>query len=83
MSVYLTPPQLAKRYKIEARKVVAWIASGELVAFNAATRATGRPRWRISEADIAVFERRRSGRPDPKPTRQRRRPAGEIIEFIK
>lgn len=80
---YLTPPEYAATLGVESRKVVAWIRSGELPAFNAALRPTGRPRYRISPADIAVFERRRSGQADPKPTRRRRQPAGNIIEFFK
>lgn len=45
---WLTPPQVASERGIRTGKVLAWIASGQLVAVNHATRLGGRPRWRIS-----------------------------------
>lgn len=80
---YVSPPQLAKRYGVEPAKVLCWIRSGELRAVNVATRPNGRPRFKIAEADVLVFENRRSGKPDPKPQRQRRQPAGNVIQFFK
>ena len=68
---FISPPALAKRYGVKPAKVLAWIASGELVAINTAERSTGRPRWQISPEAIADFERRRSSRPPTKPTRRR------------
>ena len=38
----LTPPQPARRWGISADKILRWIASGELVATNAAATAGGR-----------------------------------------
>lgn len=71
-SRFLTPPQIAARYGIKPEKVLRWIANGELVAVNIAERSTGRPRWRVSEEALQAFERRRSSRPEPKPTRKSR-----------
>jgi hypothetical protein len=59
----LTPPALARRWGISVDKVLAWIRSGELRAFNAATRTGGRPRWLIDETDLIAFENRRSAKP--------------------
>lgn len=70
---YLTPPQIARRYGVKPAKVLGWIASGELVAVNLADGPGGRPRWRVSPEALADFERRRSSRPTPKPTRRGRR----------
>lgn len=72
---YVTPPQYARSRGVKPAKVLAWIASGELVGVNMADSPSGRPRWRISPEAIENFERRRSSQPTPKPTRKRRLPA--------
>ena len=77
---YLTPPEVAKRYGVNASKVLGFIHSGELRAVNVAASTLGRARWRISPSDIAVFEQRRSAVAPPK-TRPRRKSVG-IIEFF-
>ena len=81
MTSFLTPPKLAIRYGVEPSKVLAWIRSGELRAVNVATRSTGRPRYRINEADVLVFENRRAGKVDKAPPRRRRQSAN-VIEFF-
>ncbi len=80
----VTPPQLAARLGVSATKIVAWIRSGELRAINAATKAGGRPRWLIDEADIAAFEARRSAQISPRTasrTPRRRKADPAVIEF--
>jgi hypothetical protein len=77
----LTPPQVAARYGISPDKVLGWIKAGELRAFNAATRAQGRPRWLIDVADLLAFEQARSAIPAPRKARRRQAPAG-VIEFF-
>ena len=77
---YLTPPEVAKRYGVNASKVLGFIHSGELRAVNVAASTLGRARWRISPSDIAVFEQRRSAVAPPK-TRPRQKSVG-IIEFF-
>ncbi len=69
----LTPPQIAAQYGISPDKVVTWITSGELKAFNAATRPTMRPRWLVDVEDLADFERRRAAVAPPKPQSRRKR----------
>ena len=79
----LTPPKVAKRYGISPEKVVHWILTGELRAINVATNPNGlRPRYRIDEADLEDFERRRAvSGPAPKPTRRRQKPEG-VTEYF-
>jgi len=80
--LHTTPPQLARRYGVSPDKVVAWIRSGQLRAVNVASTLSGRPRWRIAEADIVAFELRRSATPAPKTTRRRRRTSPGITEYF-
>jgi len=75
----LTPPALARRYGVHPLKVLGWIRSGELRALNVAARPNGRPRWRITQQDIAEFEAGRAATPPP-PKRQPRRRALEVAE---
>lgn len=77
---YRTPPEVADLLGINAGKVLAWIRSGELSAVNVAASTLGRPRWRISEADLAVFEQRRSA-VAPQKARPRRKTVG-VIQFF-
>ena len=78
---YLTPPELARRYGVKPDKILAWIRSGELRAINLVERPGGRPRWKISEADLLIFEQRRAATgPAPRTRRRRKDPA--VIEFF-
>ncbi|MCD4728168.1 MAG: helix-turn-helix domain-containing protein [Pirellulales bacterium] len=72
-SPYLTPPAVAKRLAVDPAKILAWIRSGELRAVNTATTITGRPRYKISPADLAAFEAARAAGPTPKVVRRRRK----------
>ena len=58
-----SPPELARRWRVSPDKVVGWIRSGELAAFNVAARPGGRPRWRVSPEAMAAFEAARSATP--------------------
>jgi transposase len=78
---YLSPPQIAKRFGVDAHKVLSWIRRGELRAVNVADRTGGRPRFKISPADLAIFEAARSAGPQPKVARQRRKNP-LVIEFF-
>jgi hypothetical protein len=78
----VTPPALAKRWGVDSHKVVQWIKTGELPAIDASSRQGRRPRFLIDEADIKAFEQRRAVVPPDTPTRQRRRRAGDVIEFF-
>ena len=77
---YLTPPQVADLLAVNPNKVLGFIRSGELRATNVAANLIGRPLWRISPADLAVFEQRRAA-VAPAKTRPRRKTVG-VIEFF-
>jgi excisionase family DNA binding protein len=72
-SRYLTPPEIAKRYGVDEHKVHHWIQTGELPAVNVATNTGGRPRYRISPSDLAIFELARTVGPQVKAVRRRRK----------
>ncbi|HWB09884.1 MAG TPA: helix-turn-helix domain-containing protein [Gemmataceae bacterium] len=79
---YLTPPAAAKEVGVDAAKVRLWIKNGELRAANVASTRGCQPRWRIHRADFEAFLASRGARPQTKPTRQRRAPAADVIEFF-
>lgn len=70
----LTSPQAAKLLGVNADKIRAWIASGELQATNVVLRrGLARPRWRITEADLAAFKQLRAAEPR-QPIQRRSKP---------
>lgn len=79
--VYSTPPQVAKELGVEPPKVLGWIASGELAAFNVANRTSKRPRWRISDEALSNFIAARSASPPRVAAPARRRQAAGNREF--
>jgi excisionase family DNA binding protein len=77
-----TPPEVGKRLGVNAEKVLGWIRSGELRAVDVSIHhGSGRPRWRISEADLEDFLHARSATPAPK-TRRRRSMVGNVKEYF-
>lgn len=76
----LTPPAVARRLAIGVHRVLSWIAAGELVAFNTGTNGK-RPRWKVFEADLAMFLASRRSQAAPKPAK-RKRTKVEVIEFF-
>ncbi len=60
---YFTPRQLARRWNVHIDKVLTFIKSGTLAAFNVASVKSTRPRYRISIEAVAAFERDRSAGP--------------------
>jgi len=75
-----TPKELASRWGTYVEKVVAFIRSGELPAFNVASPASKRPRYRVLATEVERFEREtravaRPTAPRPEPTRRRRKKA--------
>ena len=77
---FLTPPQVAKRLGVDPHRVVGWIRRGELQAANLGDGAR-RPRFRVSESDLAVFLASRAAGPQPKVARRRRKDPS-TIEFF-
>ncbi|MEX2386583.1 MAG: helix-turn-helix domain-containing protein [Phycisphaeraceae bacterium] len=82
---YFTPPKYAKVLGCNVGKVLEFINTGQLEAFDVSTKpGIGRPRWRITAEAVERFERRRSSftkqaaqRTTP---RRRRQPAG--IQYV-
>jgi excisionase family DNA binding protein len=79
---FLTPPQVAERLGVSPGKVVGWLLAGELRSANLASRTTGRPRYRVNEADLAAFLAKRSASTAPAATPRRRRRKQNIVEFF-
>ena len=78
----LTPPGIAEIYRVSDDKVRAWIASGQLRAFDVSARpGIGRPRWRIHPCDLIAFENSRTPQPPVKPARRRRKSAN-LVEYF-
>jgi len=76
---YITPTELAAMWRVCVDKVLAFIKSGELQAFNVASRKSKRPRYLITKQAIEDFEKSRRARsipPDePPPSPRRGRPS--------
>lgn len=78
---YVTPRQLARHWGIHIDKVLAFIRSGTLAAFNVASPQSSRPRYRISDEAVQAFELERAAYPSavknepPHSRRRRRRPS--------
>lgn len=79
--VVLTPPELAKRWRVSPDKILSMIGRGDLAAFNVASNPAGRPRWRIRMADVEAFETGRAAAPR-EPKRRRRRKVGQVTEYF-
>jgi hypothetical protein len=84
MAEWLTPPQIARQRGIRVGSVLLWIRRAELRAVNHAANPRGRPRWRVSTADLAAFDQARSNRAAVvTPLPRRRRPeAGLVHEYF-
>ena len=71
----ITPPELGRRWRVKPDKILVWIRSGELRAFDVSARPGGRPRFRIPLDAVIEFEQRerrrtknqKPGRNDPCP----------------
>jgi len=62
----LTPPEVARRWRIRHDKVLTWIRSGELRAINVATKPDGRPSYRVDPDDLRAFANRRAVATSPR-----------------
>lgn len=69
----LTPPEVARLWRIRHDKVLAWIRSGELRAVNVTAKPGGRPTYRIDPDDLKAFADRRAAVPLPRRSKQRKR----------
>lgn len=79
-SPYLTPPELARRWRCAPETVLGLIRKGYLRAFTLSPPGARRPRWRIPPDAIVEYEQRRSARMPEKPMRRRRQP--DVIPYF-
>jgi hypothetical protein len=78
----ISPPELARRWGLDAHKILGWIRNGELRAIDVSSRQGGRPRYLIDMCDIRIFELHRAvGGPVQAP-RRRRTKQSDLIEFF-
>jgi len=68
---YLTPPELAKRWRCKSAKILGFLRDGSLRGFDISSTGASRPRWRISLGAVVEFENRRAGKPPAKAMRRR------------
>lgn len=80
-SAYMTPPAVAEYLGIDQRKILGWIARGELHAVNLST-GTQKPRWYIRRDDLDAFLAARASRPAPKPTRRPAPVDAGVVEYF-
>jgi hypothetical protein len=81
MNVY-TPPEVGRMLRVKPDKVIRWIRAGELIASNLAERATGRPRWRITQEALDEFLRRRRAVSRANPVTRRRKREAEVTRYV-
>ena len=75
----MTLTQVAEKYDAPVARVRAWIKNGELVAVDVSRKAGSRkPRYVVTEAALADFERSRSTRPAVKVKRRK----GRVVEYV-
>jgi hypothetical protein len=60
---YLTPREVAYRWRIHIDKVLVFIHAGELRAFNVASKESRRPRYLVTEEAVREFEAARAACP--------------------
>jgi hypothetical protein len=73
-----TPPELAARWRVKASKVLGWIRSGELSAFDVSSKpGIGRPRYRVAAEAAELFEARRAAGPTAPRSRSKKRTAAK------
>jgi hypothetical protein len=78
----LTPPELARRWRVKPEKIVGFIRAGLLKAADLSSPGSSRPRYRIDAASIAAFEAARSASPPSKGVRRKRMKASTVTEFF-
>lgn len=78
MTPYLTPPELAARWRCKPETVLSLIRSGRLRGFTLSPPGSKRPRWRIAPDAITEYESRHEARPVVRVARRRKQPVGAI-----
>lgn len=78
----LTPPEVARRWRVRHDKVLTWIRSGELRAINVATKPDGRPSYRVDPDDLRAFANRRTVVTSPRQPKRKRRQKQPSKEYF-
>ena len=78
----LTPADVAQRLNCSTRLVRDLIISGTLPAVDVSRPGSRKPRYRVSETDILVFEQRRLVRTVPATKRKRKKKHTNVMEFF-
>jgi len=78
----LSPPDLARLWRVNVAKIYALIASGEIAAINLAVNPNGKPRLRIKLTEVERFEQSRSTKPPEPAPRRRRRKATPVKDYF-
>jgi hypothetical protein len=81
METFLTPPTIAKRLGTNPDRVLHWIRTGELKAFNTSITQR-RARWKVSPSDLQQFLDRRSNQVHVKPERKLRRVPVVVKRYV-
>ncbi|WP_397570219.1 helix-turn-helix domain-containing protein [Schlesneria sp. T3-172] len=83
LTPHYTPKEVAARFRCKVEKILAWIASRELIAIQAGSNQNGgKPRWLISPEALEDFERARTTVPAPKPVPRRRRNPAPVKSYF-
>jgi hypothetical protein len=77
----LTPNEVAKRLRVNADKVRAWIKCGKLDAINTASAKCGKPRWVVTPEALARFEASQKPEAPPIPAPRCKRQRGMVDYF--
>lgn len=71
---HYAPREIAEARGLDVDVVRSWITSGQLPAVDCPKTRGGKPRWRVSAGDLAIFDAaRRSKTEGPMPRIRRRR----------
>ena len=80
---HLTPPALAERWGVAPEKILGFIRTGTLRAFDVRGQGSTRPRYRIPLDAIVEFESRRSARRPVKAARRtRQKQAADYVKYF-
>jgi len=78
----LTPPELARRWRVAPEKIVVMIRKGVLHGFDVSTPGSRRPRYRVNISEVISYEERRSAAAPVKAVRRKRKKQTEN-SFVK
>lgn len=73
---------ICQRYDVGEATVLKWIKNGQIEAINVGRTPNGKkPRWRVTEAALADFERARTPNPPPAPRPRSSKRRSGLVKF--